>query len=101
MLRGLVALLVALAWSHLPPAWGHPLPESLLKQRNQEKAQVAEVQRREMDAALVKFSAADGLWRERMMASSVISAQLRSGLAECSLFELELVRGSAIDVDQR
>ena len=92
MVLGLVVLLVALAWSHLPPAWGHPLPEFSLKQRNQEKAQVAEVQRREMGDALVESLAADGWWREKMMASSVISAQLRSGLAECSLFVLELVR---------
>ena len=101
MVRGLLALLVAHAWSHLPPAWGHPLPEFSLKQRNQEKALLAEVRRREMDAALVTSSAADGWLRERMMASSVICAPLISGLAECSLSELELVRGSAIDVDQR
>ena len=54
-----------------------------------------------MDAALASSSAADGFLREKMMASSVICAPLISGLAECSLSELELVRGSAIDVDQR
>ena len=97
----MVALLVALAWSHLPPAWGHPLPESSLKQRNQEKAQVAEVQQREMGAAQLELLVADGLLQERMMASLVISAQLGSDLAECALFELELVRESAIDGDLR
>ena len=101
MVRGLLALLVAHAWSHLPPAWGHPLPEFSQKQRNQEEALLAEVRRREMDNALATSSAADGWLWERTMASLVIVAPLISGPAEWSLFALELVRGSAIDVDQR
>ena len=37
----LVALLVALAWSHLPAAWGHPLPDFSSMQRSLEKDQAA------------------------------------------------------------
>ena len=62
---------------------------------------MAEVQRREMViAAQLELLVADGLEKERMMASLVISVQLGSDLAEYALSELELVLEFEIDGDQ-